>query len=105
MCLFRVYENDKPVKPEHYLKWSASGAKDDELVFVSGHPGRTNRLNTVAELEYLRDTGYPFLMQRLNRLEVMLLAFSSELVGPKKLVTSASVNEPGSIDSLKVTST
>jgi hypothetical protein len=76
ICLFRVYENDKPVHVEHYLKWSKGGAKNNELVFVSGHPGRTDRMNTVAELEYLRDTGYPFLLQRLNRLEVMLLAFS-----------------------------
>jgi hypothetical protein len=77
ICLFRVYENDKPAKVEHYLKWSPAGAKDNELVFVSGHPGRTDRQNTVAELEYLRDTGFPFLMQRLNRLEVLLLSFSA----------------------------
>jgi hypothetical protein len=76
ICLFRVYENDKPVRPEHYLRWSKAGAKDGELVFVSGHPGRTDRMNTVAELEYLRDIGYPFLLQRLNRLEVMLQSFS-----------------------------
>ena len=68
VCFFRVYENDKPVKCEHYLKWSPNGSKEGELVFVSGHPGRTNRQNTVAELEYLRDTGYPYLLQRLNRL-------------------------------------
>src|SRR5438132_3157564 len=55
ICLFRVYEDNKPVKVQHYLKWSKGGAKDGELVFVSGHPGRTNRLNTVTELEYLRD--------------------------------------------------
>lgn len=72
MCFFRVYENDKPIKCEHYLKWSAAGAKDGELTFVSGHPGRTNRQNTVAELEYLRDIGYPNVLSRLNRLEVML---------------------------------
>ncbi|MBX7103515.1 MAG: S46 family peptidase [Gemmataceae bacterium] len=71
MCFFRAYENDKPVKPEHYLKWSANGAAENELIFVSGHPGRTNRLNTVAELEYLRDRQYPMLMARLNRLEVL----------------------------------
>jgi hypothetical protein len=76
MCLFRIYEDGKPAKIEHYLKWSESGAVDGELVFVSGHPGRTNRLNTVAELEYLRDIGYPFLMQRLHRLEVMAKTFS-----------------------------
>jgi hypothetical protein len=72
MCFFRVYENDKPAKIEHYLKWSKDGAKENDLVFVSGHPGNTDRLNTVAELQYLRDIGYPFLLQRLNRLEVML---------------------------------
>jgi hypothetical protein len=76
ICLFRVYEDDKPVKPEHYLKWSPDGSKDGELIFVSGHPGRTSRLNTMAELEYLRDTGFPFLMQRLNRWEVLLRVYS-----------------------------
>jgi hypothetical protein len=76
VCFFRVYEKNSPAKIEHYLKWSKAGAKEDELVFVSGHPGRTNRLATLAELDYLRDTGYPFLLQRLNRLEVLLLAFS-----------------------------
>lgn len=76
LCLFRVYENDKPIKCEHYLKWSDAGSKPDELVFVSGHPGRTNRQNTVDELKYLRDTGYPYLLNRLNRLEVLLNSWS-----------------------------
>ncbi|VTR91480.1 peptidase s46 : Uncharacterized protein OS=Opitutus terrae (strain DSM 11246 / PB90-1) GN=Oter_0618 PE=4 SV=1: Peptidase_S46 [Gemmata massiliana] len=76
VCFFRVYEDDKPIKCAHYLKWSAAGSKEDELVFVSGHPGRTNRANTVDELKYLRDTGYPYLLNRLNRLEVMLQAWS-----------------------------
>src|SRR5262245_44912908 len=77
ICLFRVYENDKPAKIEHYLKWSKAGATKDELVFVSGHPGRTDRLNTVAELEYLRDKAFPALLQRLYRLEVLLSAWSA----------------------------
>jgi hypothetical protein len=76
MCFFRVYENGKPAKIEHYLTWSKDGVHDDELVFVSGHPGHTDRLNTLADLEYLRDIGYPFLLQRLNRLEVMLSIYS-----------------------------
>src|SRR5262249_27609082 len=50
MCFFRVYENGEPVKPKHYLKWSAAGSKEGEVVFVSGHPGSTNRQNTTAEL-------------------------------------------------------
>src|SRR5262249_59589092 len=55
---------------------SANGAVDNELVFVSGHPGRTDRLAIVAELEYLRDRGFPYLLQRLNRWEVLLSAYS-----------------------------
>jgi hypothetical protein len=78
VCFFRVYEDGKPAKIEHYLKWSKEGPQDGELVFVSGHPGHTDRLNTVAELEYLRDIGYPFLLQRLNRLEVMLTVYSGQ---------------------------
>jgi hypothetical protein len=76
VCFFRVYEDGKPAKIEHYLKWSKSGAAQNELVFVSGHPGRTSRLDTVAELAFLRDVGFPFNLQRLNRLEVLLTAFS-----------------------------
>jgi urease gamma subunit len=76
MCFFRVYENDQPIQCEHFLKWSKAGSKDDELVFVSGHPGRTNRQNTIAELEYLRDTGYPYILQRLNRMEVLMGSWS-----------------------------
>jgi hypothetical protein len=75
VCFFRVYENDKPLTPEHHLSWSEAGSKEGDLVFVSGHPGRTTRQNTVAELEYSRDTGYPALLARLFRLEVILNAW------------------------------
>lgn len=76
MCFFRVYENDKPAKVEHFLAWSAAGAKEDELIFVSGHPGRTNRLNTVAHLEYMRDVVIPDTLNMLRRREVLLKTFA-----------------------------
>jgi hypothetical protein len=76
MCFFRVYEGGKPVKVEHHLRWSDAGARDDELVFVSGHPGRTSRLNTVAHLEYFRDTAYPVTLGLLRRQEVLMKTFS-----------------------------
>src|SRR5712671_2558100 len=77
ICLFRVYENDKPARIEHYLKWSEAGVSENELVFVSGHPGRTSRLFTVAELEYIRDQRLPYALQRLHGLEVLLLSYSA----------------------------
>jgi hypothetical protein len=77
ICLFRAYENGQPAKPPHYLKWSQAGAGDQELVFVSGHPGRTDRLRTVAELEYLRDVEYPRTLERLKRNEVLAAAYSA----------------------------
>jgi len=72
ICLFRAYENDQPAKLKHHLRFSTGGARDGELVFVSGHPGRTSRLLTVAELEYLREQGLPFRLSLLKRLEVLL---------------------------------
>ena len=76
ICLFRVYENGQPIKLANYLKWSPAGAKDGELLFVSGHPGRTSRLLTVPELAYLRDNRIPFTLQYLKRREVLLTSWS-----------------------------
>jgi hypothetical protein len=76
ICFFRVYENNKPARIENYFTWSQHGATENELVFVPGHPGRTDRMATVAELDFMRDRGIPDILNRLNRLEVMLLAFS-----------------------------
>jgi hypothetical protein len=66
MTFFRVYENDKPVRSPEYLRWSKDGAKDGDLVFVSGHPGSTNRLLTEAQLRLERDVRMPFMYDWLN---------------------------------------
>ncbi len=74
----RIYEDGAPYEPEHFLEWSADGAKDGELTFVTGHPGSTQRLNTVAHLEYLRDTLVPDNMHGLMRSEVLTQIFMGE---------------------------
>jgi hypothetical protein len=72
MALVRVYENDQPVRPEHFFKWSTAGAKEGDLVFVTGNPGSTSRLNTMAHLEQLRDTSIPIIIRLLERREAVL---------------------------------
>ena len=76
ICFFRVYENDKPVHVDNYLKWSESGAAEGELIFVSGHPGRTERGDTVAHLLYQRDYAVPGILNLLRRREVLLDNYS-----------------------------
>jgi len=71
-AIFRAWEDGKPVKVGHWLRWSEAGAKDGELVFVSGHPGSTDRLQTLAQFRFTRDVVNPFRLkiykQRLKAL-------------------------------------
>ncbi len=66
MSFVRAYVDGKPATTE-YFKWSAAGAREGDLVFVIGNPGSTGRLNTVAQLEYLRDVQYPATLTTLDR--------------------------------------
>jgi hypothetical protein len=76
ITFFRVYENGKPAHIEQYLQWSRTGVKDGDLVFVSGHPGSTGRLLTMAQLEFLRDVQYPATLKSLARRIAVLQEFS-----------------------------
>ena len=76
ICLFRAYENGQPAKVKDYLRFSPTGPRDGELVLVSGHPGGTSRMLTMAELGFLRDKSLPFRLNILKRMEVLLLSWS-----------------------------
>ena len=77
MTIFRVYENDKPIESKNYLKWNSDGAKENELVFVSGHPGSTNRLQTMAQFNFNRDFQYPARLKTLRYRISALKKFSA----------------------------
>jgi hypothetical protein len=78
ICFFRIYENDKPVHLDNYLQWSKTGLKDGDLVFVSGHPGGTDRLKTVAQIQFLKDVDYPSRLARYKRRIEVLEKFSAQ---------------------------
>ena len=77
ICIMRAYENGQPVKPSAFLRWSGKGLLEGDLVFVSGHPGSTSRLETMARLEYLRDKALPFNLERLKRRLAALRAYAA----------------------------
>ncbi|MGA2540933.1 MAG: S46 family peptidase [Verrucomicrobiota bacterium] len=77
ICLFRAYENGQPAQVKDYLRFSPTGPHDGDLVLVSGHPGGTSRMLTMAELEFLRDQSLPFRLGVLKRLEVLVGTWSN----------------------------
>jgi len=77
MSLLRAYENGMPASTPRYLKWRSAGAEEGEPVFVSGHPGSTNRLLTVAEMRFLRDVSIPMWLLRYSELRGRYAEFAT----------------------------
>jgi len=77
ITFLRAYESGKPAKIEHYLQWSREGVKDGELAIVSGHPGTTSRLQTLAQLEFQREVYYPMILRELKTRIDALEAYSA----------------------------
>jgi len=99
MALVRIYENNQPVHPQSYFKWSTAGSKEGDLAFVTGNPGSTARLNTVAHLQDLRDNAIPIVLRMLERREAVLKKYMA--MGEEQ--TRQAQNELNSVqNSLKV---
>lgn len=89
VTLLRVYENNTAFKPDHFLKWSASGPQENELVFVTGNPGSTGRLLTVSQMAYLRDVTYPAQLAALARQIAVLEKLSAQGAEAKRRYENA----------------
>ncbi len=82
VCFFRVWEDGRPAMTEHYFPWSAAGPAEGDLVFVTGHPGTTNRLETLAKLKHRRDVTLPYMLQVLRYREAILTQYGER--GPEQ---------------------
>ncbi len=78
MTLLRAYDAGKPAKVDTFLEWSKTGVQPNELVYVSGHPRRTQRSKTVAQLAFLRDVLLAERLMELGERKGVLSQFRSE---------------------------
>jgi hypothetical protein len=85
ISFLRVYENGKPLNNPEYFKWSEKGGKDGDLTFVTGHPGKTSRLLTISELEFLRDVSLPLNIASGSEFRGYLTEFQNRGVEAKRI--------------------
>ncbi|MCZ2344050.1 MAG: S46 family peptidase [Bacteroidales bacterium] len=78
VAFFRAYENGQPAHVPHFFRWSTVAPQENDLVFVTGHPGTTQRLETLARLQHRRDWTLPYTLYRLRTLEAAMLQYSEE---------------------------
>jgi hypothetical protein len=76
MAFLRAYEDGKPASTPQYLRWRREGARENEAVFISGHPGTTQRLLTMAELQFLRDKTLPNWLLRFSELRGRMIQYA-----------------------------
>ena len=86
MALLRVYEDGEPATTPNHLSIRESGPREGELVFVSGHPGSTERQLTVAELKTMRDVTLPVWLLRYSELRGRLIQFGKTGDEPYRIV-------------------
>jgi hypothetical protein len=76
ITIFRVYENGKPIDSKNYLKWNDSQLKENDLVFISGHPGSTQRLMTYSQLVSAKNFDMPLRLKTIQNRMATLKEYS-----------------------------
>ena len=89
MALLRAYADGKPASIAHPLHIDFQGPAEGAAVFVSGHPGSTNRLLTTAQLRFLRDVELPQTLLRSSELRGRYIQFAKSSEGASRIVQEA----------------
>ena len=84
--VLRVYENGRPAATPNHLQIDFSGPKANELVFVAGNPGSTQRSDTHAQLEFERDVALPSVLLRLSELRGRYIQFGRSTPADEQLI-------------------
>ena len=97
MALLRVYDDGAPAKTPDYLRWRRKGPAEGEPVFVSGHPGTTQRLLSVPELQTLRDINLPEWLLRYSELRGRMIQYAKTGAEPYRIVRAPLLSIENSI--------
>ena len=84
--MLRAYEDNKPARTPNYLQVDFAGPSANQLVFVSGAPGATERLQTRAQLEFDRDVSLPITLMRASELRGRYIQFGKTSIGDERIV-------------------
>ena len=76
--MVRIYDHGKPLHADNYLKFAKTGVHDGDIAIVSGNPGSTERDDTLAQLEYIRDYAEPFTLDLLSELRGVLTEYATK---------------------------
>jgi len=84
----RVYDGGKPLDTSaNFFPYAKADAKPGDLTFTVGHPGSTQRLDTVAELQFERDVTLPRSLFRMSELRGELTEFSTKGAEEARIAT------------------
>lgn len=101
MCFFRVYQDNKPLEVTDYLKWSKEGPSESDLLFVAGHPGKTDRMLTSAHIQFLKEIDFPILLNMLEERQKDFEAFAKKSPENKRIVSQDLFSTENSLKVLK----
>lgn len=100
MSVLRAYDaNGKPAVTPNFMKIDFKGPAENDPVFVSGHPGSTDRLLTVAQLKSLRDEYLPQQLVRGSELRGRYIQFGKQSEQDERITKASLI---GLENSLKV---
>jgi hypothetical protein len=86
--ILRAYQDGKPAQTPNHLTFNWAGVEPGDAVFVSGHPGNTERLLTASQLELQRNKFLPFWLMRFSELRGRMLQYSKTGEEPRRTAES-----------------